>query len=49
MKLIKIEGNLLSTPEMFFRAIGHLETLKQEDAVVIIPGTTETEKKLLEI
>lgn len=49
MKLIKIEGNLLSTPEMFFRAIGHLETLKQEDAVVIISGTTETEKELLEI
>ena len=49
MKLIKIEGNLLSTPEMFFRAIGHLERLKNTATTVVVTGSSATEKALLEI
>lgn len=49
MKLIKIEGNLLSTPEMFFRALAHLEELKNISTTVVVTGSTETEKSLLEI
>ena len=49
MKLIKIEGNLLSTPEMFFRALAHLEELKNISTTVVVTGSTDTEKSLLEI
>lgn len=49
MKLIKIEGNLLSNPEMFFRAIGHLEELKNTATTVVVTGAEKTEKKLLNI
>lgn len=49
MKLIKIEGNLLSNPAMFFRAIGHLEELKNTAASVVVTGSAETEKALLDI
>jgi len=49
MKLIKIEGNLLSTPEMFFKAIGHLEALKNTTTSVVVTGSAETEKALLDI
>ena len=49
MKLIKIEGNLLSTPEMFFRAIGHLEELKNTATTVVVTGAEKTEKELLNI
>lgn len=49
MKLIKIEGNLLSNPEVFFRAIGHLERLKNTATTVVVTGSSTTEKALLEI
>jgi len=49
MKLIKIEGNLLSNPEMFFRAISQLDELKNISTTVVVTGTEETEKSLLEI
>ncbi len=49
MKLIKIEGNLLSTPEMFFRALALLEELKNISTTVVVTGSTDTEKSLLEI
>ena len=49
MKLIKIEGNLLSHPAMFLRAIGHLEDLKNTDTTVVITGSSETETALLDI
>ncbi len=49
MKLIKIEGNLLSNPEMFFRAIGHLEELKNTATTVVVTGAEKTEKELLNI
>ena len=49
MKVIKIEGNLLSNPEMFFRAIGHLERFNNSATTVVVTGSTETEKALLDI
>jgi len=49
MKLIKIEGNLLSHPAMFLRAIGHLEDLKNTDTTVVVTGSSETETALLDI
>ena len=49
MKLIKIEGNLLSSPEMFFSAIGHLEHFKNTAITIVVTGSSATEKALLEI
>lgn len=49
MKLIKIEGNLLSNPAIFFRAIGHLEEFKNTVTTVVVTGSEETEKALLNI
>ena len=49
MKLIKIEGNLLSNPAMFFRAISHLEKFKDTATTVVVTGSTETETALLDV
>lgn len=49
MKLIKIEGDLLSSPEMFFRAISHLEEFKNSNGTVVVTGTSATEEALLNI
>ena len=49
MKLIKIEGNLLSSPEMFFKAIGHLEHIKNTATTIVVTGSSATEIALLEI